>query len=102
MLKLSPESCTEPLHDPPELVVAVRLWTAFEKVIVKLSVRGTLLVFPLVVVTVLTAVLIWSDAMTTIWAFALAAGIGVTMAVGMPSVTEPGGARCGVREQYEY
>lgn len=36
------------------------------------------------VVTVLTAVLIWSDAMTTIWAFALAAGIGVTMAVGMP------------------
>ena len=55
LLKLSPESCTEPLHDPPELVVAVRLWTAFEKVIVKLSVRGTLLVFPLVVLTVLTA-----------------------------------------------
>ncbi len=35
-------------------------------------------------VSILTAVLIWSDAMTTTWAFLLAAGIGATMSVGMP------------------
>ena len=61
LLKPSPESCTEPLHPPPELVVTLRLWTALEKVTVKLSVRGTLEDLPLAVLTLFTASFVFAS-----------------------------------------